>query len=77
MNNTRLFAAVSLLAGVSLVLSCARGPYDTGAVDAGIQAEINSIRAIDNHAHPVRVTGKDEKPDREFDALPVDNMEES
>lgn len=30
--------------------------------------------AIDNHAHPVRVTAPGEQ-DREFDALPVDNME--
>jgi hypothetical protein len=39
-----------------------------------IAAEIARIRAIDNHAHPVRVVGPGEQ-DREFDALPVDNME--
>src|ERR1700689_1016607 len=38
--------------------------------------EIARIRAIDNHAHPVRVVGSGEQ-DREFDALPVDNMEPS
>jgi uncharacterized protein len=41
-----------------------------------ITADIAGIRAIDNHAHPVRVTGPGEQ-DREFDALPVDNMEPS
>src|SRR6185369_10527763 len=39
-----------------------------------ILAEVNRIRAIDNHAHPVRFVAAGE-PDREFDALPVDNME--
>ncbi len=53
-----------------LLAGCGREP----AVDAAIAAEIRSIRAIDNHAHPVRpATGG--PPDREFDALPVDNME--
>ena len=35
--------------------------------------EINRIRAIDNHAHPVRFVANG--ADRDFDALPVDNME--
>jgi hypothetical protein len=41
---------------------------------SGLAAEIGRIRAIDHHAHPVRVVADGEK-DREFDALPVDNME--
>jgi hypothetical protein len=41
-----------------------------------LATEIARIRAIDNHAHPVRVVGSGEQ-DREFDALPVDNMEPS
>jgi hypothetical protein len=41
-----------------------------------LATEIAGIRAIDNHAHPVRVVGNGEQ-DREFDALPVDNMEPS
>jgi predicted TIM-barrel fold metal-dependent hydrolase len=41
-----------------------------------IAADIARIRAVDNHAHPVRVVGPGEL-DREFDALPVDNMEPS
>jgi predicted TIM-barrel fold metal-dependent hydrolase len=41
-----------------------------------IATDIAGIRAVDNHAHPVRVVGPGE-PDREFDALPVDNMEPS
>jgi predicted TIM-barrel fold metal-dependent hydrolase len=37
--------------------------------------EISRIKAIDNHAHPVRPTAQGEKPDDEFDALPVDDLE--
>jgi hypothetical protein len=36
--------------------------------------EIDRIRAIDNHAHPVGALNSGEQ-DRDFDALPVDNME--
>src|SRR5262245_18689250 len=43
-------------------------------IDSDILSEVNRIRAIDNHAHPVRYVGTGQ-PDREFDALPVDNME--
>jgi len=51
---------------------CSRPAAD--AVDPAIASEISRIRAIDNHAHPVRVV-LNGPPDREFDALPVDNME--
>ena len=54
---------------------CGRPPA-TSLIDAAIAAEIAGIRAIDHHAHPVRVLGPGEQ-DREFDALPVDNMEPS
>lgn len=43
-------------------------------VDSRLAAEIESIRAIDNHAHPVRAVNEGEK-DTEFDALPVEMME--
>ena len=41
------------------------------AIDAQLAQEIAGIKAIDNHAHPVLAA----EGDREFDALPVDNME--
>ena len=56
-----------------LLAACSRAPLP--AVDEGLAAEIRGIRAIDNHAHPVRYTPPGEAPDRGFDALPVDNME--
>jgi predicted TIM-barrel fold metal-dependent hydrolase len=56
----------------SVLVGCGREPQ--GAIDPGIQQEIARIRAIDNHAHPVLPVLQG-PPDREFDALPVDNME--
>jgi predicted TIM-barrel fold metal-dependent hydrolase len=50
------------------------GPAGAG-VDPEIAREIGRIKAIDNHAHPVRPTAAGEQPDDEFDALPVDNLE--
>src|SRR5439155_24174826 len=63
--STAVFALV--LAG------CAGRPPE--AVDASLAGEIQNIRAIDNHAHPVRPAGPGEPPDRFYDALPVENLE--
>ena len=38
-------------------------------------AEIYKIKAIDNHAHPLKYVAEGEKPDDEFDALPLDAIE--
>jgi predicted TIM-barrel fold metal-dependent hydrolase len=40
--------------------------------DRELAAEIARIKAIDNHAHPLRYVAAGEKPDDEFDALPLD-----
>lgn len=40
--------------------------------DAQLTAAIAKIKAIDNHAHPLRYVATGEKPDDEFDALPLD-----
>jgi predicted TIM-barrel fold metal-dependent hydrolase len=42
--------------------------------DPQLLAEINKIKAIDNHSHPPRVVGPGEKDD-EFDILPCDPLE--
>ena len=43
-------------------------------IDSQLAAEIAKVRAIDNHAHPVRpVFGNDK--DTGYDALPVETME--
>ena len=60
---------------LAALLSAGCAPRPQALADPDLLAEIQSIRAIDNHAHPVRVVAAGEQPDRGFDALPVDNME--
>src|SRR5260370_37472581 len=43
--------------------------------DPSLLAEIFKIKAIDNHAHPLKYVAQGEKPDDEFDALPLDAIE--
>lgn len=62
----RTALAIVMLLACSIVAPAQR-------VDPQLAAAINSIKAIDNHAHPVIPGGTD----RDFDALPVDNMEPS
>ena len=62
-------AAVFLVGGVS-----ASGQSGELSVDPSLVATIAAIPAIDNHAHPV-LSPPEFATDRNFDALPVDNME--
>src|SRR5216683_7712468 len=51
------------------------GPLATSAqtgADTELLSEINNIKAVDNHAHPLRYVAEAEKPDDEYDALPLD-----
>src|SRR5262249_34331574 len=66
---------VCVLGAGMLLAACGRSAQNSNDLDSGILAEVRGIKAVDDHAHPVRVNNKDEKPDRDFDALPVDNME--
>jgi uncharacterized protein len=55
--------------------------FVTGALraqtaDPQLLAEINKIKAIDNHSHPPKLVGPGEKDD-DFDALPCDPLEPS
>src|SRR5712671_4202707 len=68
------------LAMFVLIAGCARPRRDSPDIAPEILSEVTRIRAIDNHAHPVRFmppgpSGPSGEVDREFDALPVDNME--
>lgn len=63
----QLAAAASAVVFLS---SCTTSP--TPRVDPQLASEIEKIKAIDNHAHPVRPGNP---PDTDFDALPVDHME--
>ena len=70
-----MFPKASALLVPVLLASCARAPQP--AADPDLAAEIQRIRAIDNHAHPVRFTAPGEPADIGYDALPVDNLEPS
>jgi hypothetical protein len=43
--------------------------------DPQLLTEINKIKAIDNHAHPLRYVAEGAKPDDEYDALPLESIE--
>src|SRR5213592_2821013 len=43
--------------------------------DAGLVSEISKIKAIDNHAHPLKYVAAGEKADDEYDALPLEAIE--
>src|ERR1051326_1057952 len=62
MKTALLFLAISTIAFAQL------------PIDPDIAAEIAKIKAIDNHAHPVRPVFAADK-DTEYDALPVEVME--
>jgi hypothetical protein len=63
----------SLTLTVALIISVRTVLAQQPSVLPGLAREIDSIRAIDNHAHPMLSPPAD-ATDREFDALPVDNM---
>jgi predicted TIM-barrel fold metal-dependent hydrolase len=67
-------AALALVA-LATTAGCGGPSADASGVDPQLAQEIAKIKAVDNHAHPVRPTAAGEKPDSEFDALPVDNLE--
>src|SRR5438445_6048690 len=46
--------------------------FTQSGVDRDLLNEIMKIKAIDNHAHPVKYVAEGERPDDEFDALPLD-----
>ena len=65
----KLIPRVAILTGAlffTLLVSAQTAP------DKDLLNEIYKIRAIDNHAHPLKYPAEGEKPDDEFDALPLD-----
>jgi predicted TIM-barrel fold metal-dependent hydrolase len=67
--------AGALAAVMAALTGCGPSRQAAAASDPELEREIEQIKAIDHHAHPVRVVAAGEPPDRGFDALPVDNME--
>ncbi len=64
----------TLLIALTIVLTVAQPRRISGqaGVDKQLLSDINAIKAIDNHAHPLKYVANGEKPDDEFDALPLD-----
>jgi uncharacterized protein len=57
-----------------IVASIGRGTRAQTPVDPRLAAYIASIRAIDNHAHPMRPVAPGAPADSEYDALPLDGI---
>ena len=70
MNMSR--SVVLVAAGIALVLT--NGASAQSPVDSALVAYIASIRAVDNHAHPMRPVAPGAPADSEFDALPLDGI---
>ena len=65
------FSMRGLVALLGLI-PCVAGAQ--AAIDPAIQSYINSIRAIDDHAHPMRPVAAGAPADTDFDALPLDGI---
>ncbi len=76
--NAPLRISLALLFSVSASLAACLEAQTTveRSIDADLYAHIARVKAVDNHAHPVLPPPAD-ATDRDFDALPVDNMEAS
>jgi len=64
-----------LRAGFLLALAFAATPtFAQAPVDSSLAAYIGRIRAVDNHAHPMRAIPAGAPADTDFDALPLDAL---
>src|SRR5437016_12030881 len=59
---------LALIVGLAYCFQCRA---QTG-IDRDLLNEIYKIKAIDNHAHPLKYVAAGEKPDDEYDVLPLD-----
>ncbi len=75
-NEVRMKLAIAMLGCLAISAASLLLNAQTMA-DPALRAEIDKIKAIDNHAHPLRVVADGESPDIEFDALPLDAIEPS
>jgi uncharacterized protein len=65
----------STLIAAAIAASCATHTLRAQApVDSALERYINSLRAIDGHAHPLRPVPPGAPVDSEFDALPLDGI---
>ena len=69
-------STLSLLLPLTLPLLLPLAPVKTqSAADPGLLAEVNAIRAVDNHAHAMSAVGADGREDEEYDAIPCGKLE--
>lgn len=64
-----------LLVSGLLCLACDARTETPARLEADLLNDISRIKAIDNHAHPYKAVAAGEKPDDEFDALPLEGLE--
>jgi len=62
------------IAAVALAVAAPCRSHAQSPVDAALVRYIGTIRAIDNHAHPMRPVRSGASADTEFDALPLDGI---
>src|SRR5438445_2619828 len=65
----RIACAALLIFSLAFLINAQTKP------DPSLLAEIYRIKAIDNHAHPLKYVPEGDKPDAGYDALPVDVVE--
>lgn len=76
---TRNRRPVAIVADLVVLVSClaivhASAVGAQAPVDSALLRYINGIRAIDNHAHPMRPVAQGAPADTDFDALPLDGI---
>ncbi len=74
MSSIRHFAATSLLFSAVTLTACHTPTPTNDSINPTLAAQIATIPAIDNHAHPV-LSPPAYATDRNFDALPVDTLD--
>ena len=57
---------------LSIIAVTAPASLPQSGIDRDLLSEISRIKAIDNHAHPLKYVAPGEKPDDEYDALPLE-----
>jgi hypothetical protein len=67
----RSYAATLFFTGIATHFSWCAQP----TLESDLLVEINKIKAIDHHAHPLAFTSPGDSPDMDFDALTGDGME--
>ena len=65
---------LALVAGALLFTACDGSSANQPAIDARLAGYIAGIKAVDNHAHPMRPIQPGAPADTEYDALPLDGI---